>query len=78
MALKEQIAILVDGTVVPCCLDGEGILNLGNVYETTIDDILASEKADRILKNFQRGIICEELCEKCGFLKRLEEKRLKN
>ena len=77
LALKEQIAILVDGTVVPCCLDGNGVLKLGNIYEKTIEEILNSEKADTILKNFQKGKICEELCRKCGFLKRLEEKRLK-
>ena len=77
LALKEQIAILVDGTVVPCCLDNDGTINLGNIYETNLEEILTSKRASNIIKNFQNGQICEELCTKCGFLKRLEEKRKK-
>lgn len=77
LALKEQIAILVDGTVVPCCLDNDGTINLGNIYETNLEEILNSERASNIIKNFQTNLICEELCKKCGFLKRLEEKRKK-
>ena len=44
LALKDQIAILVDGTVVPCCLDSNGIINLGNIYNDEIDDIINSER----------------------------------
>ena len=77
LALKEQVAILVDGTVVPCCLDNDGNLNLGNIYTKSFDDIINSRRATDIMKNFQNGMICEELCKKCGFLKRLEEKRKK-
>ena len=40
-ALKTHIAILVDGTVVPCCLDSNGIINLGNIYNDEIDDIIS-------------------------------------
>lgn len=75
LALKEQIAILVDGTVVPCCLDNDGTINLGNIYEKTIEEILKSDRACNIIKNFQNNKIAEELCTKCGFLKRLEGKR---
>ena len=32
-ALKDQLAILVDGTIVPCCLDNNGDINLGNIYK---------------------------------------------
>lgn len=75
LALKEQIAILVDGTVVPCCLDNNGVLALGNIFEETIEDILNKPKSITIKKNFQNSIITCDLCRTCGFLKRLEDKR---
>ena len=75
LALKEQIAILVDGTVVPCCLDNNGDIPLGNIFEETIEAILKNPKSVVIKKNFENGIITCELCKTCGFLKRLESKR---
>ena len=75
LALKEQIAILVDGTVVPCCLDNNGDITLGNIFEETLEDILNKPKSVKIKKNFENGIITCNLCKTCGFLKRLESKR---
>ena len=77
LALKEQVAILVDGTVVPCCLDNDGDIHLGNIFEETIEDILNKEKSITIKKNFENGVITCNLCKTCGFLKRLENKRNK-
>ena len=77
LALKEQIAILVDGTVVPCCLDNNGDIPLGNVLEDSFESILDNEFSKRIKRNFENSIITCELCKTCGFLKRLEEKRKK-
>ena len=75
LALKEQIAILVDGTVVPCCLDNNGDIPLGNIFKQTLEEILDKEKTIIIKKNFENGIITCDLCKTCGFLKRLEGKR---
>ena len=75
LALKEQIAILVDGTVVPCCLDNNGDIPLGNIFEESIEEILNEPKSIEIKKNFERNIISCPLCKTCGFLKRLENKR---
>ncbi|WP_042478843.1 radical SAM/SPASM domain-containing protein [Bacillus ndiopicus] len=66
-ALRSHAAILVDGTVVPCCLDGEGVINLGNVHETSFNDIVESERANNIIDGFSRREAVEELCRKCGF-----------
>ena len=77
-ALRKQIAILVDGTVVPCCLDNNGDIPLGNILENSLDEILNSEKALFIKHNFGNGKIVCDLCKTCGFLKRLEGKRSKN
>ena len=78
LALKEQIAILVDGTVVPCCLDNNGDIPLGNIFEESIEEILNKPKSITMKKNFEKSIISCELCKTCGFLKRLEDKRNKD
>ena len=77
LALKEQIAILVDGTVVPCCLDNNGDIPLGNILEETLEEILNKEKVVTIKRNFENHIITCSLCKTCGFLERLESKRKK-
>lgn len=66
-ALRSQAAVLVDGTVVPCCLDGEGVINLGNLYQTPFREIIESERARNLFDGFSRGEAVEELCRKCGY-----------
>ena len=65
--LIDQLAILVDGTVVPCCLDQDGIINLGNILEESLEDILNKEKTKEIIKGFKENKLHEELCKKCTF-----------
>lgn len=67
-ALKDHIGILVDGTVIPCCLDSEGIINLGNIYEMSLDEIIASNRYQDMLNGFKNNYKCEELCQKCDFI----------
>ncbi|MGB4659488.1 MAG: radical SAM protein [Mobilitalea sp.] len=68
--LRNQIAILVDGTVIPCCLDGEGIINLGNIHTTAFSKILQSDRIKNIVDGFSRREAVEELCKKCGYRQR--------
>ena len=68
--LRSQAAILVDGTVVPCCLDGEGVINLGNIHTTPFSEIIDSKRARNIVDGFSRKEAVEELCRKCGYRKR--------
>lgn len=65
--LKDQIGVLCDGTVVPCCLDHEGNIPLGNLFTRELSDILASPRAVAIREGFARGCASEELCRRCGF-----------
>ncbi len=65
--LRDQIGVLCDGTVVPCCLDANGILALGNLHELPLDEILASEKARNIYDGFTKHIAAEDLCRRCGY-----------
>lgn len=69
-ALRNQAGILVDGTVIPCCLDGEGVINLGNVHETPFAEIIEGERASRLVEGFSQRVAVEELCRKCGYRKR--------
>lgn len=68
--LRDQIGILVDGTVVPCCLDGEGVIDLGNIEKDKFKDIIESDRVNNILKGFSSRKAVEELCRKCGYRKR--------
>lgn len=67
LGLIDQFAILSDGTVVPCCLDYNGEIKLGNVFESSLDDILSTSRAINIVENFKKGIATEELCRKCSY-----------
>ena len=68
--LRDQFGILADGTVVPCCLDSEGIINLGNIFNEDIDTILNSKRALDIANGFRSGNASEELCRRCGYARR--------
>ncbi len=68
--LRDQLGILCDGTVVPCCLDHEGDLALGNIFETELVDILNSPRATAIYEGFSKKEPAEELCRKCGYARR--------
>ncbi|HHY72123.1 MAG TPA: radical SAM protein [Bacillus bacterium] len=71
-ALRTQAAILVDGTVVPCCLDGEGVIYLGNIYKTPFSEIVEGERANKLYDGFSRREAVEEMCRKCGYRKKFE------
>ena len=70
-ALKTQIGILVDGTVVPCCLDSNGVIDLGNIYKQDLESIINSDRYKNLQKSFQNRKPCEELCKSCTFKERL-------
>ncbi len=72
--LRDHIGILSDGTVVPCCLDGDGIINLGNIFKENLYDILDSERATAIKCGFDCRKAVEELCKKCGYAQRFSIK----
>jgi len=68
--LKDQFGILSDGTVVPCCLDSDGIINLGNIFINDLDSILKSPRATSISNGFKCGKAAEDLCKRCGYAQR--------
>lgn len=68
--LRDQIGILADGTVVPCCLDSNGDINLGNIFEKDMEEIINSQKAQNIYNGFSNRNACEELCKRCSFVRK--------
>ena len=68
--LRDQIGVLCDGTVVPCCLDHEGDAALGNLFRSSLEEILSSERARAIRDGFSRRVAVEELCQRCGYARR--------
>jgi len=70
--LKDHIGILVDGTIIPCCLDSEGIINLGNIHSDNLEDVLKSKRVINMINNFENNKKCEELCKHCNFLNDME------
>ncbi len=68
-ALKDHLGILVDGTVVPCCLDSRGTIKLGNIFMEDLDDIQNNDLYQNMLQGFKNNKRCAELCKHCQFKK---------
>lgn len=68
--LGDHFGILCDGRVIPCCLDREGAITLGNIFEEDINEILSSDRAEAIREGFKQRCAVEELCQKCGYARR--------
>ena len=52
----------------PCCLDSEGIINLGNIFNDNINEVLNSNRCINMINNFKNNKKVEELCKHCKFL----------
>jgi radical SAM protein with 4Fe4S-binding SPASM domain len=65
--LRDHIGVLVDGTVIPCCLDSAGIVNLGNIYKQDLNDIIGSDLFKEMKQGFLDNKKVHELCRKCNF-----------
>ncbi|WP_099203983.1 radical SAM/SPASM domain-containing protein [Scatolibacter rhodanostii] len=68
--LRSQVAVLSDGTIVPCCLDSQGDIALGNIFQLPLTQILSSERAQALYNGFSARQPSEELCRRCGYATR--------
>lgn len=68
--LRDHFGILCDGRVVPCCLDREGAIALGNIFREDIAAILDKPRAKAMVEGFSCRKASEELCRKCGYARR--------
>ncbi|PUD35470.1 radical SAM protein [Helicobacter pylori] len=65
--LIKQIAILSNGVVVPCCMDTQAHISLGDLNHTPLKDVLKSQKAMAIKTHFLKGEALELLCKNCSY-----------
>ena len=72
--LKSHIGIQADGTVVPCCLDKEAVISLGNLHESNLDEVLSTKLAQDMKKGFEQNKIVHEMCKRCDYIQRFRKK----
>ncbi len=68
--LQSHIAILASGKVVPCCLDCDGIIELGDMHAQNLKDILSNHRTVTMIEGFKAGKAVEALCQKCSYKER--------
>lgn len=68
--LRDHFGILSDGSVVPCCLDSDGVISLGNIFTDSIENILSSDRARAMVQGFDCRRATEELCRRCAYAQR--------
>ena len=71
--LRDQIGVLCDGTVVPCCLDHEGDIPLGNLFLQDLQEILDGQRARALYEGFSERKVIEPLCRRCGYAQRFSK-----
>lgn len=67
-ALRDHFGILVDGTIVPCCLDSKGDIKLGNIFDDNLNDVLKSSRVTNMINGFKNNKKIEKLCQNCNFI----------
>lgn len=72
-ALRDHVGILLDGTVVPCCLDAAGAIPLGNIHQQNFAEILATSRAQKMRDGFAREELVESLCRRCTYRQRFDK-----
>lgn len=66
-AMKDHVAILVDGRVLPCCIDYDGRMTLGCLEDKSLAEILTDEPAERFRQALAAGKLDTPLCRHCNF-----------
>lgn len=72
--LDSHFSVLSSGKLTPCCLDKDGVIELGNITNQSVKDILKSKRVFNIQDGFKNNIVHEELCQKCEYRTRFDKK----
>ena len=67
LGTRSHIGILVDGTIIPCCLDSKGLLKLGNIFTDNLEYIFETKKFLDIHNGFLNNKLTNNLCKNCSF-----------
>ena len=68
--LRNQVAVLADGTIVPCCLDSNGNIPLGNIFDNKLQDVIQNKRSRALYDGFTNRKAVEPLCQSCGYMKK--------
>jgi radical SAM protein with 4Fe4S-binding SPASM domain len=68
--LSSHIGILANGEVIPCCLDSDGVMALGNLHKQRLADVVYGTRATAMIEGFKHAQCSEELCLKCSYKNR--------
>jgi radical SAM protein with 4Fe4S-binding SPASM domain len=71
--LHSHIAVLASGKVVPCCLDCDGVIELGDLHQNTLEEILNTKRTKDMIEGFNVHKAVEELCQKCSYKDRFNQ-----
>jgi len=63
--MHDTFVIQCDGTCTYCCCDHEGMLDLGNANQCSLEEIFLGEKSQRIISGEAEGRFVEERCREC-------------
>ena len=75
LGAKTQIAILSNGDVVPCCLDTDAHVLLGNIFKNDLNTILNDEPYKKLVKEFNDHKIENPFCLRCTYRLRFSKKK---
>ena len=78
LGTKDHIAILSNGNVTACCLDSDGIIKLGNIFESSLLDIINGDLFQKINKGFNDNKVVCDLCKSCTYRLRFNKKEINN
>ena len=69
---KTMMGILSDGTVVPCCLDYNGVIDFGNIFTDSFESMISSERFIKMNQGLLQNKLTEPLCQHCGYRTRFD------
>lgn len=73
LGTRTHIAILSNGDVIPCCLDSNANIKLGNIFQDSLEDIINNRLFQNIKIGFQNNQIICDLCKSCTYRERFKK-----
>lgn len=72
LGTKTHLAVLSNLDVVPCCLDHDGVMVLGNLFNEDLSDIINKPMFQKIKQGFSDRKIVMDLCKHCSYRRRFD------
>jgi MoaA/NifB/PqqE/SkfB family radical SAM enzyme len=63
--MRDHFGILYSGDVTLCCIDFNGHTSIGNLHESSLEEVLSSEELGKIMNGFRKFRLVHPYCKKC-------------